>query len=328
MALPAHQETTLLPPYSTSLNGIAHFLLKPELVDPVTAWPHRRWYRVTLELQGTQIFISQQQLCGQLFCCRPLSLQGAQVGLATDYRKRLFVVRVRAEGFQFLLAAATLTAAISWVDKLDAAIAVSTDLDERREPRYQTMASSRVPTAETETSDRDTRGIRSLRQMWKCRRGSEDDIWLNEQAGERGALKKPDMEQYLEIEAKIVAQSCPTSNRDRSMSRCSCSTCFNSATPEDVPLFPTPSLSKIPEADRFEPLTKIAMGFVDGDLQHADRVVLARRRLVYAQKCAKTLGFRATWLDCRYLRNQRWVKIEPTGVNRDYVLSLAGYLVG
>lgn len=328
MALPAYQEAALLPPYSTSFNDIAHFLLKPELIDPVTPWPHRRWYRVTLELQGTQILISQQQLSGQLFCRRPLSLQGAQVGLATDYRKRSLVVRVRAEGFQFLLAAAGLTAAISWVDKLDAAIAVSADLDERREPRYQTMASSRVPTAETETSDRDTHGICSLRQMWNCRRGSENYVWINEQVGERVALREPGMEQYLEIEAKIVAQSCPTSNRDRSTSRCPCSTCSNSATPEDVPVTPRPSLSKVPEVDRFEPFTKIAMGFTDDDVQHADRVVLARRRLVYAQRCAKTLGFRAAWKGCRYLRDQRWVKIEPAEVDRDYVLSLAGYLVG
>lgn len=201
MALPTYHEA-VLPPYSTDFNDSAHFLLKPELIDPVTRWPHRRWHRVTLQLQGTQILLHQQH-SGLLFCRRPLSLQGAEVGLATDYRKRSLVVRIRVEGFQFLLAAASLMAAISWVDKLDAAIAVSADLNERKEPRYQTMVSSRMPTAEATSND--THGISKLKQMWDNRRSSENYIWMNEQVGERGVPREPGLEQYLEIEAEILA---------------------------------------------------------------------------------------------------------------------------
>jgi hypothetical protein len=64
--------------------------------------------------------------------------------LATDYYKKSFVFRLRVEGYQFLCAIGNFAAAISWVDALNAAIAVSVDLDERKEPAYQTIASSRI----------------------------------------------------------------------------------------------------------------------------------------------------------------------------------------
>ncbi|KAI7154813.1 hypothetical protein KC349_g7419 [Hortaea werneckii] len=121
------------PRYSNELNGAAHFLLKPELADPKSPWPHRRWCKVALCLQGTQISI--RRASGFLLCQRPLSLQGADAGLAPDYSKRPYVFRLRAEGFQFLLAAADGLSALHWIDKLNAAATVSLDLDEREEPR-------------------------------------------------------------------------------------------------------------------------------------------------------------------------------------------------
>ncbi|KAG9032696.1 hypothetical protein FRB95_001124 [Tulasnella sp. JGI-2019a] len=66
---------------------------------------------------------------------RKYSLQGAETGLASDYAKRKFVIRVRAEGEQFLLQADNILMAIDWIETFQAGANVALDLDERPMPK-------------------------------------------------------------------------------------------------------------------------------------------------------------------------------------------------
>lgn len=56
---------------------------------------------------------------------RHYSLQGAESGLAADYTKRAFCIRIRAEGEQFLLQAADDRGVIDWIEAVCASFAIS-----------------------------------------------------------------------------------------------------------------------------------------------------------------------------------------------------------
>jgi len=62
---------------------------------------------------------------------RLFSLQNAETGLASDYHKRKNVIRVRADGEQFLIQADNVLMAIDWIETFQAGANVSLDLDER-----------------------------------------------------------------------------------------------------------------------------------------------------------------------------------------------------
>ncbi|GAA6048237.1 hypothetical protein JCM3770_006497 [Rhodotorula araucariae] len=70
---------------------------------------------------------------------RHYSLQHAESGLAADYVKRKHVVRVRAEGEQFLLQAKDDRGVIDLIEALQAATNVSLDLDARPLPKFITL---------------------------------------------------------------------------------------------------------------------------------------------------------------------------------------------
>lgn len=70
---------------------------------------------------------------------RNYSLQGAESGLAADYFKRRHVVRVRAEGEQFLLQTVNDRHVVDWIEALQAATNVSTDLERRQMPKFITL---------------------------------------------------------------------------------------------------------------------------------------------------------------------------------------------
>ncbi|KZV88278.1 hypothetical protein EXIGLDRAFT_619686 [Exidia glandulosa HHB12029] len=65
---------------------------------------------------------------------RQYTLQGARCGLATGYDKRAHVIRIRAEGEQFLLELPDLQSVVYWIEAIQAAVDVSLDLDERPMP--------------------------------------------------------------------------------------------------------------------------------------------------------------------------------------------------
>ncbi|KAG8963710.1 hypothetical protein FRC05_004544 [Tulasnella sp. 425] len=70
---------------------------------------------------------------------RQYTLQGAETGLASDYHKRKNVIRVRAEGEQFLIQADNVFMAIDWIETFQAGANVAADLDERQMPKVPAL---------------------------------------------------------------------------------------------------------------------------------------------------------------------------------------------
>lgn len=70
---------------------------------------------------------------------RNYTLQGAESGLAADYFKRRHVVRVRAEGEQFLLQTVSDRHVVDWIEALQAATNVAQDLENRPMPKFITL---------------------------------------------------------------------------------------------------------------------------------------------------------------------------------------------
>lgn len=67
------------------------------------------------------------------------TLQNAESGLAADYVKKRNVVRVRAEGEQFLLQTESSREVVDWIEAFQAATNVSLDLDARPMPKIITL---------------------------------------------------------------------------------------------------------------------------------------------------------------------------------------------
>ncbi|KAG8902001.1 hypothetical protein FRB99_004966 [Tulasnella sp. 403] len=66
---------------------------------------------------------------------RQYSLQNAETGLASDYHKRKNVIRVRADGEQFLIQVDNVLMAVDWIETFQAGANVALDLDERPMPK-------------------------------------------------------------------------------------------------------------------------------------------------------------------------------------------------
>lgn len=131
-----HQAEDDLPHYSCSINLTGTFLLKQELNTPSQVTRRRGWRRAQAELRGTALIITTPTRYRVSAVSRSYSLQAADAGIAADYKYRSYVLRVRAEGEQFLLAATSLLTIINWVEKLNAAISISPDLDARGIPDF------------------------------------------------------------------------------------------------------------------------------------------------------------------------------------------------
>ncbi|KAK9377730.1 uncharacterized protein V1513DRAFT_435094 [Lipomyces chichibuensis] len=74
---------------------------------------------------------------------RSYTLQYAQIGLATDYKKKQNVIRVRAEGEQFLMLCNDARECIEWTSAMQVACDLALPLDERTIPRYRSIPSRR-----------------------------------------------------------------------------------------------------------------------------------------------------------------------------------------
>lgn len=70
---------------------------------------------------------------------RHYSLQNAETGLASDYLKRKNVIRVRADGEQFLIQADNVLMAIDWIETFQAGANVALDLDTRPMPKVPAL---------------------------------------------------------------------------------------------------------------------------------------------------------------------------------------------
>ncbi|OBT50419.1 hypothetical protein VE04_10119 [Pseudogymnoascus sp. 24MN13] len=99
-----------LPPYTCDLTLTAHFMRKSELEAPTSANPPiRTWHRGHVALHGTSLTITPSPRLSlkrskPLTPPRSYSLQHAEAGIASDYLKRRYVIRIRVEADQLLLA--------------------------------------------------------------------------------------------------------------------------------------------------------------------------------------------------------------------------------
>ncbi|RPB27695.1 PH domain-like protein [Terfezia boudieri ATCC MYA-4762] len=161
-----------LPEYYCSVHREAVFYTKMELRTPFDRATDRSWNKEYVVLHGTLLRLHKarripffaspdmRSRLGEDGSTRPegwmpgeltksYTLQGAEVGIATDYKKRHFVIRVRAETEQFLLASKSVDECIAWLEALSAAVDLSPALEERTLPRYQmTPRRRRAPVIE------------------------------------------------------------------------------------------------------------------------------------------------------------------------------------
>ncbi|KFY80641.1 hypothetical protein V499_00532 [Pseudogymnoascus sp. VKM F-103] len=139
-----------LPPYTCDLTLTAHFMRKSELEgphlgepsefsNPLRRAPVRTWHRVQVTLRGTSLTIAPAPRLSlkrskPLAPPRSYSLQHAEAGIASDYLKRRYVIRIRVEADQLLLASDDAPTHIAWLEALAAAIDLAPALDERSLP--------------------------------------------------------------------------------------------------------------------------------------------------------------------------------------------------
>ncbi|KUJ21461.1 uncharacterized protein LY89DRAFT_694908 [Mollisia scopiformis] len=150
----------VLPPYSCEISVQSVFLRKMELEGAVHKASDRNWYKVLVTLQGTALSFHKYQKPGMFssssardasgrkiggpdfpsgvkrgLFLRSYNLQHADVGIAADYLKKRYVIRVRAEGDQFLLSCHKIETVVLWLQSLFAAIDLAPPLDDREIPR-------------------------------------------------------------------------------------------------------------------------------------------------------------------------------------------------
>jgi hypothetical protein len=154
--------------------------VKQELSSPFQVSGHREWNDVYAILRGTQLSLyriknpgllskKQQPKAGKLL--RTYSLQHAEVGVASDFKKTALIpkspfahlvpavarprlyetdphlfepvrehaIRLRLELEQFLLCLPTQEGMLDWVEAFCAAIDISSPLEDRSEPRYRSL---------------------------------------------------------------------------------------------------------------------------------------------------------------------------------------------
>ncbi|EPS38689.1 hypothetical protein H072_7509 [Dactylellina haptotyla CBS 200.50] len=147
-----------LPGYKCSLLKEAIFDRKIEMESPFERSGDRKWTKVFCVLNNTALNLHKVKRTAIIsrpdpleedpddptgFAPGPLiksfTLQHAEVGAASDYKKRSYVIRIRAETQQFLLACKTVETFFSWLEGLSSGINVSLPLEERVLPKYQTI---------------------------------------------------------------------------------------------------------------------------------------------------------------------------------------------
>lgn len=158
---PLMEEEEALPHYYCDVHMENVFQMKMEIEDAVKRAEYRNWRTMFVVLHGTALHIYSAKEKG--WCWgknrthgpdvqpdnppwlrkgsleRSYSLQHADVGIAADYHKRRYVIRVRAETDQFLISCVELKTFVKWLECLFAAIDVAVPIDERDFPRDQSI---------------------------------------------------------------------------------------------------------------------------------------------------------------------------------------------
>ena len=146
----------VLPCYSSTVHCSGVMNRKIEYHSPEIRAERRCWTKVYLLLRGTSLtvypFGSARKVTGRplLNPVQQYTLQYAEVGIASDYINRTFVLRVRAEGQQFLLQCSTEAERIQWVENIQSSANIALALDDRRIPEDNTCTYRRVRSLEWE----------------------------------------------------------------------------------------------------------------------------------------------------------------------------------
>ncbi|GAB0138638.1 hypothetical protein EsDP_00006864 [Epichloe bromicola] len=144
-----------LPNYQNSVHLEGVFSKKHEIENTTKRAEDRHWHTVFVSLNGTALNVYTvkrdwgwgRSRDGPTICPdnppwvkkskleKSYSLLHADAGIAADYRKRRYVIRIRAETDQFLLSCIELTTFVKWLECLFAAIDVAAPIDDRDFPR-------------------------------------------------------------------------------------------------------------------------------------------------------------------------------------------------
>ncbi|KAG6058577.1 hypothetical protein E4U17_007882 [Claviceps sp. LM77 group G4] len=144
-----------LPDYESSVHLEGVFSKKHEIENTTKRAANRQWDTVFVSLNGTalNVYSVKKGRCwgrnkDDTTICpdnpsgvrkaklqKRYSLLHADAGIAADYSKRRYVIRIRAETDQFLLACIELTTFVRWLECLFSAIDVAAPIDDREFPR-------------------------------------------------------------------------------------------------------------------------------------------------------------------------------------------------
>ena len=123
---------------------------KLELVEPGVRSTNRCWHAVYLIICGTFLKVYEIAFAKAnpsryvLRTATQYTLQYAESGIAEDYYKRRFVIRVRAEGHQFLLQCRSDLERDAWLEAIQSASNIALDLDTRQLPENNSAPRSWV----------------------------------------------------------------------------------------------------------------------------------------------------------------------------------------
>ncbi|KAK3368067.1 hypothetical protein B0H63DRAFT_68221 [Podospora didyma] len=150
----------VLPQYSCDVHIEGVFMRKMEIEDTIKRAEYRNWQMVYVELHGTALNIYQVKKERAWWSAKDdgpdispdnppwvkkatleksYSLVHADAGIAADYKKRRYVIRMRAETDQFLLSCVELGTFVNWLERIFSAIDVALPIDERDFPRDQSI---------------------------------------------------------------------------------------------------------------------------------------------------------------------------------------------
>jgi len=180
-----------LPPYSSEISLENVFLRKMELEGAVHRAYDRNWCRVYVTLQGTALTFHKHKSNGYFsgiwssegakadvavpekkgHFLKSYNLQHADVGIAADYYKKRYVIRVRAETDQFLISCFKIETFVKWLQSLVAAIDIAPPLDTRSLPRDLSIPRARRRRAHCSTSYTDVeRNATLVREQYEIMR--------------------------------------------------------------------------------------------------------------------------------------------------------------
>jgi hypothetical protein len=143
------------PAYSNSIFRSGSLNRKIEFSEPGIRPPQRSWRTIYATVHGTIFkvyelkFFDNNPYRYRIASVKQYTLQYAESGIAYDYKKRSWALRLRVEGEQFLLQCRSGSDRNAWLEAFQAAAEVALDIDVRDEPVKDLL---QQPTARVQSS--------------------------------------------------------------------------------------------------------------------------------------------------------------------------------